>query len=184
MKLFFEFFPIVLFFVTYKFKGIFIATEVAIAASIVQMAVTYWIKKKIEPMLIISVVILVVFGGSTILLHNELFIKWKPTVLYWLFTVILFTGHFVFKKNLIRKLLESQLQLPDPVWKKLNLSWMVFFAVLGGLNLFVAYRFPTDIWVNFKLFGILGCIFVFAIGQGVFLNKYIDTDKPDSESSE
>ena len=183
MKLFFEFFPIVLFFITYKFRGIYTATEVAIGVSLIQMIITYWRKRKVEPMQWISIVVLTIFGGSTILLHNELFIKWKPTVLYWIFAGVLFSGEFIFKKNFIRKLLESQLELPESVWYRLNLCWALFFAVLGGVNLFVAYHYSTNIWVNFKLFGILGFIFVFAIGQGIVLNRYIDSDDKDKSDS-
>jgi len=173
----FDFFPIVLFFAAFKLKGIYFATSIAIAATIVQIALTYLIKKKVDTMLWISLLVIAVFGGMTLALHNELFIKWKPTILYWIFSSIIFTGRLLFKKNVIALLLKSQISIPDTVCEKLNLSWGGFFAFLGGLNLYVAYSYSTSAWVNFKLFGILGLLVAFVIAQSIFLAKYIDPQK-------
>lgn len=176
MKFLFEMFPIILFFAAFKYKGIFFATGVAIAASILQIGYTYFKNKKIEPPMLISLVVILVFGGATLIIHNEIFIKWKPTILYWIFAMVLFTARIVWKKNLMQGMLGKQIDVPAPVWERLNYSWAAFFALMGGLNLFVAYHFPTDIWVNFKLFGIFGLMIVFVIIQGVMLSPYIKED--------
>ena len=173
MKLLFDFFPILLFFIAYKFGGIYVATGVAIAASFVQIGWVMARGKKVEPMMWISLAIIVFFGGATLLLHNETFIKWKPTVLYWLFAVILLGGAWLFKKNFIRVMMEKQVNLPDSVWNNLNLSWAAFFVVMGVANLYVAYNFSTDDWVNFKLFGTTGMMLVFVVVQSFMLSKHI-----------
>jgi len=146
---------------------------VAIAASILQVSWSYIHTKKVEPMLWISLGVLLVFGGSAILLHNELFIKWKPTVLYWIFALILLIAHFAFKKNLIRSLLGKQITVPDPLWNKLNFAWMGFFTAIGFINLYVAYHFSTNAWVNFKLFGIMGFMLAFVVVQSIFLAPHL-----------
>ncbi len=176
MKLLFDLFPVILFFVAYKVSGIYVATGVAIAATFAQIA---WLKlrgKTVEPMLWISLAIIVVFGGATLLLHDETFIKWKPTVLYWLFAAILLGSQWIWNKNLMRTLMGSQLKLPDAVWNKVNLSWSLFFLVAGALNLYVAFNFATDTWVNFKLFGLLGLMVVFVLAQGLFLAKHVQEE--------
>lgn len=173
MKFLFDFFPILLFFIAYKFGGIYVATGVAIAASFVQIGWVMARGKKVEPMMWISLAIIVFFGGATLLLHNETFIKWKPTVLYWLFAVILLGGAWLFKKNFIRVMMEKQVSLPDSVWNNLNLSWAAFFIVMGVANLYVAYNFSTDDWVNFKLFGTTGMMLVFVVIQSFMLSKHI-----------
>ncbi len=173
MKFLFEMFPIILFFAAYKFKGIYVATSVAIAASIIQIAFTYVKNRKVEKPMLISLAVIVVFGGATLLVHNEMFIKWKPTVLYWIFACAMLVGRYLFDKNFIKMMLSKQIEMPENIWERLNLMWGIFFAVVGCLNLFVAYRFSTDIWVNFKLFGILGCMIVFIVIQGVMLAPYI-----------
>jgi intracellular septation protein len=173
MKFLFDLFPVILFFVAYKLFDIYVATAVAIAATFVQVG---WLKlrgRKVEPMLWASLGIIVVFGGATLLLHDETFIKWKPTILYWLFAATL-AGALAFKRNLIRSLLGEQLQLPDHAWSKLNWSWAGFFAFMGAANLFVAYSFSTDAWVNFKLFGGIGLMLLFVLAQGLFLSRYIE----------
>jgi intracellular septation protein len=154
-------------------KGIFVATGVAIAVSVLQIGWMLVNRKKIEPMLWISLGIIVVFGGATILLHSETYIKWKPSILYWVLGSALLAGQLLFKRNGIKALLAKQMELADSSWKRMNLSWGFFFLLLGCLNLFVAYRFPTDVWVNFKLFGIMGIIMVFAIAQSFLLGSAI-----------
>jgi intracellular septation protein len=173
MKFLFDLFPVILFFVAFKLSDIYVATAVAIAASFVQVG---WLKmrgRRVEPMLWASLGIIVVFGGATLVLQDETFIKWKPTILYWLFAGALAGGELVFGRNLIRSLLGEQLQLPDHAWRKLNWSWIGFFTLMGAANLYIAFSFSTDTWVNFKLFGSMGLMFLFVLAQGLFLSKYI-----------
>ena len=174
MKFLFDLFPILLFFVAYKFQGIYVATAVAIGASVLQVAWFWWRHRRVEMMHVITLVLIVVLGGATLWLHDELFIKWKPTVLYWMFASVLSVSALFFRKNLIRSMLGEQIQLPDPAWNKLNYSWAGFFAGMGFLNLYVAFNFPTDIWVDFKLFGGMGLMLAFVIAQGLFLAKYVE----------
>jgi intracellular septation protein len=177
MKFLFDLFPIILFFIAFKLEGIYVATAVAIAASVGQIGWLWLRGRKIDAMLWVSLAIIVVFGGATLLLHDETFIKWKPTVLYWLFAGVLSTSELLFRKNLIRAMLGEQIQLPDPAWRKLNFSWVGFFACMGFLNLYVAFNFSTDNWVNFKLFGGMGLMLAFVIGQGLFLAKYVEQNE-------
>ena len=174
MKFLFEFFPIILFFAAFKLKGIFFATAVAIAASIIQIGFSYIKNKKVEKPMIISLVIIVVFGGATLLLHDETFIKWKPTILYAVFSTALVLSRLLFGKNLIKAMLAGKMAAPDRVWEWINYSWAGFFAFVGALNIYVAYNFPTETWVNFKLFGIMGLMFIFVIIQSLFLSRYIE----------
>lgn len=173
MKFLFDLFPVILFFIVFKTLGIFAATAAAIAATLAQIAWVKWRHGKVDGMLLASGAIIVVFGGATLLLHNEVFIKWKPTVLYWLFAVVLFAAEMFWNKNLIRAVMDKQLALPDAVWRKLNLAWAGFFAVMGLLNLYVAFNFATETWVNFKLFGTMGLMLVFVVLQSLFLGKYM-----------
>jgi intracellular septation protein len=177
MKFLFDLFPIILFFIAFKLEGIYVATAVAIAASVGQIGWLWLRGRKIDAMLWVSLAIIVVFGGATLLLHDETFIKWKPTVLYWLFACVLGASALFFHKNLIRAMLGEQIQLPEPAWSKLNFSWIGFFACMGVLNLYVAFNFPTDTWVNFKLFGGMGLMLAFVIGQGLFLAKYVEQNE-------
>jgi intracellular septation protein len=179
MKFLFDIFPVVLFFIAFKFYGIYVATAVAIAATFLQIGWLWLRGRKIENMLWVSLGVIVVFGGATLLLQNETFIKWKPTVLYWLFAAALGIAALAFKKNLIRAMMETQVTLPDPVWGKLLASWIAFFAVMGVLNLAVAYNFSTDAWVNFKLFGGIGLMVVFVILQALMLSRYVEEKKPE-----
>jgi len=176
MKLLFDLFPVILFFVAYKAFDIFVATGVAIAATFAQIA---WVKVrrgKVDRMLWISLAIIVVMGGATLLLHDATFIKWKPTVLYWAFAVALLGAEFLFAKNLIRTMMQQQLTLPETVWTRLNVSWAAFFVLMGVLNLYVAYNFSENTWVNFKLFGGLGLMVVFVLLQGLYLARYVEGD--------
>ena len=177
MKFLFDIFPVLLFFVAFKAYDIYVATAVAIAATFVQIGWVWLRHRKVDTMLWVSLAVIVVFGGATLLLQDETFIKWKPTVLYWLFGVSLAVAAGFFKKNLIRALMEKQVTLPDMVWGRLLASWIGFFVVMGALNLFVAYNFSTDAWVNFKLFGGIGLMLVFVVLQALMLGKYIE-DKP------
>ncbi len=177
MKLLFDLFPVILFFAAFKFFGIYVATATAIAATIAQVAWTKWRHGKVDTMLWVSFGIIIVFGGATLLLHDETFIKWKPTILYWVFATALLCSNLLFKKNLMRTLMQEKLTLPIRVWNRVNLSWSLFFAVLGVLNLYVAFNYSTDTWVNFKLFGTTGLMLVFVLLQAMALAKYMDEDK-------
>lgn len=173
MKFLFDLFPVILFFVAFKLADIYVATAVAIAATFIQVG---WLKvrgKRVEPMLWASLAIIGVFGGATLALQDETFIKWKPTVLYWLFGAVL-AGAMVFRRNLVRVMLSEQVQLPDAVWSRLNWSWIGFFAFMGALNLYVAYNYSTDHWVNFKLFGGMGLMLLFVFAQALVLARYVD----------
>lgn len=179
MKFLFDMFPVILFFVVFKLFGIYEATAVAIAATVAQIGWMYFKHRKVEPMMWASLAIITVFGGATIYLQNETFIKWKPTVLYWLFAAALAAGAVFFRKNLIRAMMEKQVVLPEPVWTRLLISWIAFFIVMGILNLYVAFNFSTDAWVNFKLFGGMGLMLLFVIGQALVLAKHIQEKNPE-----
>jgi intracellular septation protein len=182
MKILFDLFPVILFFVAYKFANdIFLATGVAIAATFAQIGWVYAKHRKVDTMLWISLAVIVVFGGATLLFQNETFIKWKPTVLYWLFATILLGGRIFFGRNLIRAMLNDKVTMPDIAWHKLYLSWVGFFILMGFANLFVAYTFSTDFWVNFKLFGGMGLTLVFVLLQGLMLSKYIE-EQPEEKN--
>ena len=177
MKLLFDLFPVILFFAAFKFQGIYAATAAAIAATLIQIIWTKFRHGKVDTMLWVSFAIIAVFGGATLLLRDETFIKWKPSVLYWMFSAILLVSNVWFNKNLMKSLLQEKIALPLHVWHRLNLSWSLFFAVLGFINLYVAFNFSTDAWVNFKLFGFTGLMLVFILAQGAWLAKYVDEKK-------
>jgi intracellular septation protein len=174
MKFLFDLFPVILFFVAYKLAGIFVATAAAIAATFVQVGWLWLRGKRIDGMLWASLAIIVVFGGATLLLHDDTFIMWKPTVLYWLFAAVLVVSERFFGRNLIRAMMRAQLELPPAAWAKLNWSWAGFFAALGALNLYVAYHFTQNEWVNFKLFGVTGLMLLFILAQALFLARHIE----------
>ena len=178
MKLLFDLFPVILSFVAYKMADIYVATGVAIAATFAQIGWVWFRRRKVDTMLWVSLGIIVVFGGATLALHDETFIKWKPTVLYWLFGVALVVADRLFGKNLIRAMMGTQIVLPAPIWARLNLSWVLFFVVMGIVNLYVAYSFSTDAWVNFKMFGATGLMLVFVLGQAVVLSRFIEDKGP------
>ncbi len=173
MKFLFDLFPVLLFFIAFKIAGIFVATAVAVAASLLQVAYLMIRRRKIEPMIWISLIIVVLFGGATLILHDETFIKWKPTILYWVFALVLGGSQWLLGKNLMRSLMGRQLELPERPWLVLNWSWAGFFAVMGAINLWVAFNYPTDTWVNFKLFGATGLMLVFVIAQGIYLARFV-----------
>jgi len=203
MKFLFDLFPVILFFTAFKLAGanepaahefalhwlgpgiapsqapILIATAVAIIATFGQIIWVWLRHRKVDTMLWVSLAIIVVFGGATLYLHDETFIKWKPTVLYWLFAAALGGSALLFRKNLIRSMLAGQIELPDPAWNKLNLSWAGFFTCMGFINLYVAFNFTTETWVDFKLFGGIGLMLAFVIGQALFLAKYVEQKEPE-----
>jgi len=176
VKFLFDLLPVFLFFVAFKLAGIYVATGVAIGATFLQIGVLALLKRRIEPMLWISLAIIVVFGGATLVLRDETFIKWKPTVLYWLFGAVLAGSALLLRRNLVRAMLAAQVRLPDPVWARLNWSWVAFFAFMGAVNLLVAFNFSTDQWVDFKLFGGTGLMVMFVVVQAMFLARHVQEE--------
>ena len=177
MKFLFDLFPVLLFFVAFKLFDIYVATAVAIAATVLQIGWLKWKRRKVDKTMWVTLVIIAVFGGATLALHDDTFIKWKPTVLYWLFGAVITGGELLFRKNIIRATLGEQLRLPDGVWTRLNWSWAAFFVFMGGANLYIAYNFTTETWVNFKLFGGMGLMLLFVVLQAVFLARHLE-EKP------
>ncbi|MCI0399733.1 MAG: septation protein A [Gammaproteobacteria bacterium] len=178
MKFLFDFFPVLLFFIAFYIPedpkvGILLATAVAIVASIVQVGI-YWLKfRRVETLHLITLSLILLLGGATLLLQDERFIKWKPTAVNWLFAVVFLGSQLIGGKNLLQRIMGGNVSLPDLVWARLNLSWVAFFIVLGLANLYVAYNFDTATWVNFKLFGLMGLTLVFVLGQAVYMARYI-----------
>ncbi|MBM3374137.1 MAG: septation protein A [Betaproteobacteria bacterium] len=173
MKFLFDIFPVILFFAAFKLYGIYIATAVAIVATFGQIGWMWFKHRKVDNMQWISLGLIVVFGGATLLLRDETFIKWKPTVLYWLFAAVLLVSQLVWRKNLIQAMMAAQVTAPDAVWRKLLNGWIGFFVFMGVINLYVAYSFSTDFWVNFKLFGGIGLMLVFVVIQAVILAPHM-----------
>lgn len=177
MKLLFDFFPILLFFLGYKLWGIYAATIVAIVANLIQVA-AYWIwQRRVETSHLIGLGLIVVFGGATLLLQEEIYIKWKPTVLNWLFAVAFFASQYIGERPLVERMMGASIELPRAVWLRLNLSWVIFFAGLGVANLYVMYNFDTDTWVDFKLFGMMGLTILFVLLQAFYLARHIKPEE-------
>ena len=209
MKLLLDFLPILLFFITFKYTEgqpewaaefasahfgflvsggvvgpkeapVLLATLVVIAATVTQILVMLLRGKKIDLMLWISLALVVVLGGATVWFHSETFIKWKPSVLYWAMGLSFWISQVVFRKNLLQALMGEQLELPPGVWQRLNFAWIAFFGMMGLLNLYVAYSYTTDVWVNFKLFGGIGLMLLFTLAQGVYLSRHIKPETDDA----
>lgn len=205
MKILFDFLPIALFFGMFKYAEgqrewaaatatewlgfmvaggvvgpaeapMLLATVVVVVATLGQVL---WLKakgRKVDTMLWVSLALVTLLGGATVYFHSEAFIKWKPTVLYWVMGAALLGGQLLFKKNGIQALMGAQMTLPPEVWSRVNLSWVAFFTAMGFINIWVAYSFSTSVWVNFKLFGGIGLMLMFVLGQAVYLNKYNNAD--------
>ena len=186
MKLLFDLFPILLFFAAYKLSGgdIFIATAVAIAAGVVQLAVQWLRHRRLENMHLITLGLLIVFGGATLLFQDEMFIKWKPTVVNWLFALVFLGSHCIGKRTVMQRMLGGSIELPPAVWTRLNMAWGSFFLAVGAINLWVVYNFSTEIWVNFKLFGILGLTGAFVVGQSFYILRHLKRDEETGEKPE
>ncbi|HUQ73448.1 MAG TPA: septation protein A [Burkholderiales bacterium] len=176
MKFLFDLLPVAFFFVAIQIWDIFVATAVAIGATILQVGYLLVRRKKVEPMLWSSLAIIVVFGGLTLYLRDKTFILWKPTVLYWLFAAVL-AGAAALGRNLIRTVLSDQMRLPDAVWVRLNWAWVAFFAVMGVVNLYVAFNYSEKAWATFKLFGGMGLMLLFVVGQSMVLAKYMHDEQ-------
>jgi intracellular septation protein len=182
-----EYAPIILFFVAYKLKDIYFATGIAIAASVAVIAYAYFVQKKVSTIQWVSLAIIVVFGGATLLLHDETFIKWKPSALYGVFAITLLVGKFLFKRDWIGVLFQqANFNAPQNVWTKLTWAWIVFFIAMAALNGYIATNFSLDAWVNFKVWWAMGIFLVFTIANVLLLSKYIadpDQDMASGESS-
>ncbi len=173
MKQLFEFIPIILFFITYKFYDIYVATAVVIVATLVQVTITWFKYKKVETMQWVTLGLILVMGGATIYLQDEQFIKWKLTIIEWLFGAAFLGSQFFGKKTIIERMMGASLELPSAVWKKLNLLWAIFFISVGFINIYVMQNYNTDDWVTFKTFGVPGLMVIFIILQMLFIYKYI-----------
>lgn len=180
MKFFYDLLPIIVFFIAYKLYNIYIATATAIVAAIVQIGVSLTTGKKPDMMQLITLGMIILLGGATLFFRNEIFIKWKPTVVYWILGSVFALAPLFTKKNLVQKMLDKSLSLPEKGWNILNISWYSFFFFMGILNLIVVYSFDTDVWVNFKLFGTLGLTLVFVIIQGLIVSRYMPKEHKNS----
>jgi len=173
MKLLVDFFPIVLFFAAYKLGDIYMATLAAMVGALIQVGYTWFRTRKVETMHLVSLVLIVVFGGATWFLKDPNFIKWKPTVLNWLFAVVFLGSQWIGREPIIQRMMGSQIELPSAIWRRLNLAWTVYFVVIGAINLYVAFNYEESVWVNFKLFGMLGLTIAFVLLQSVFLARHL-----------
>ncbi len=190
MKFLFDLFPLLLFFGTFKLYGIYAATLAAIIGSALQVGL-YWLKtRSFEKMHLITLAIIVVMGGLTLLLKDDRFIKWKPTILYWIFSVIILGSQVIGKSTVMEKLMGSQISMPRSIWSKVNLSWGLFFLMTGLLNVYIAFYYGgseiteqarTDLWVNFKVFGLMILTLAFAIIQALIIAKYIQPEEKETE---
>lgn len=182
MKILIDFFPILLFFGAYKLYDIYLATGVLMAATVLQMGIIYAIDRKLQMLHKITLVLVVGFGALTLALHDERFIKWKPTVLYAAMAIGLAIALWGARKNFLKLMLGSQLELPDRVWMRLNMVWIAYCLFMAVINGYVAAYFTTEAWVNFKLWGYVFPL-AFLIGQGLYIAPHIKADdepKPDA----
>lgn len=183
MKVIADFLPIILFFVAYKTYDIYVATAVAIAASVIQVAWSWITTRRVEKMHLITLGVIVLFGGATLILRDPVFIKWKPTIVNWIFAVAFLGSQFFGRKSFLRHLMDHAVQAPDAVWTRLNYAWITFFLFSGAANLYVAYHYDEDTWVNFKLFGMMGLTFAFIIAQSLYIYRYVQTETESTEES-
>ncbi len=191
MKFLYDLFPLLLFFAAFKLYDIYTATAVAIAASFLQVGL-YLIKhRRFETLHLVTLAIVAVFGGMTLLLHDDTFIKWKPTLVYWILALLLLGSQWIGKKTIIDRMLGAQVTLPPAIWKRLNLAWSLFFVALGAINLYVAFYYRLDLdeetrrntWVNFKVFGLLGLTLLFTVAQAFFMAKHMQAKSDGNPST-
>jgi len=171
VKFFYDLLPVILFFVAYKIYDIFVATAVAIIATLAQIAIVYLKHRKLEKMLVFNGLMISILGGLTILLKDKYFIMWKPSVIYWAFALALLFADQFFNRNLVQLALGKQMELSKIVWRKINIFTALFFIFLGFVNLFVAYNYSENTWVNFKLFGLTGLLFLYMIAIAIYISK-------------
>ena len=186
MKQLLEFIPLIIFFVVYKNYDIYVATKALMAATAVTFIFTYIKEKKVGKMQIITTLMIFVFGSFTVFFHNDAFIKWKVTFIYALFALALLASQYLFKKPIIKQMLGKELTLPDNIWSRLNVAWALFFIVLSVLNIYIAFNLPQEVWVNFKVFGLMGATLVFTLISGLYIYKFLPTPEaaPTSKTSE
>jgi len=163
--------PVIAFFVAYKLADIYVATGVLIIGVVAQTIYSWIRHRKVSPMLLVSAALVLVFGGLTLLIHDPTFIKWKPSIVNWLFAAAFLASHFVSGPTIIQRMLGENVAMDDVSWRRLSLAWVAFFLIAGALNLYVAFRFDEATWVNFKLFGLMGLTFAFALAQGVWIAR-------------
>lgn len=178
MKFLFDFFPILLFFIVFnqytdQLAGIIAATQVMILASIAQIGLFWWRHRRFEKMHLITLAIVVVFGGATIIFKDAVFIKWKPTIANWMFAVAFIGSHFIGDKPLVQRMMNQGISLPDLIWRRLNISWTIFFIGMGTVNLYVAFTYSLATWVSFKTWGLLGLTLTFVVAQAFYLARHI-----------
>ncbi len=184
MKLLFDFLPIVLFFVAYKLADIYVATGVLIVVTLSQVGWSWLRHRRVEKMPLITAGLVLVLGGATLIFHDPIFVKWKPTVVNWLFAVAFVASRFIGEKTLLERMMGAQLQLPRIIWVKLTVAWALFFVSMGLLNLYVAFNFDENTWVNFKLFGMLGLTVLFILAQAAYMSRHLKLgDEPSSKDS-
>jgi len=182
MKLLVDFFPILLFYGAYQWQGIYVATAVAIAASLIQVSYLKLRHNKVEPVHLMTLAVVGLFGGATLLLQDETFIKWKPTVVNLLLAGVFLGSQYLGRAPIVQRMMEAQLELSTAIWQRLNLMWCLFFVAMAGANAYVALTFDTDTWVNFKLYGMLGLTVLFLFAQGFYLMRLLPPSKePNSE---
>ncbi|EKO3404742.1 septation protein A [Vibrio fluvialis] len=179
MKQLLDFIPLIIFFALFKFYDIYVATGALIAATAVQVVVTYFMFKKVEKMQLITFVLVAVFGGMTIFLHDDNFIKWKVTIVYVIFALGLTISHMM-GKSAIKGMLGKEITLPETVWAKVNWAWVGFFSVCAVLNIYIAYQLPLDVWVNFKVFGLLAATFAYTLLTGIYIYKHLPKEQKNS----
>ncbi|WP_457666999.1 septation protein A [Thiolapillus sp.] len=173
MKLLTDFLPVIIFFVAYKIWGMYTATGIFIAATLIQIGWAYFAHRKVETMQWVTLGLVLIFGGLTLVLHDPVFIKWKPTAVNWLFAAAFLGSGLFMQRNLLQRMMDHAISLPQPIWDRLNLAWITFFISAGLANLYVAYNFSESAWVNFKLFGMLGLTLVFMVLQGFYLARHM-----------
>ncbi|WP_321406609.1 septation protein A [Tolumonas auensis] len=176
MKQLLDFIPLIIFFTVYKLHDIYAATGALMATTLLQMIVVWFMYKKLERSQLITLALVLVFGAMTLFFHNEAFIKWKVTVLYAAFGSALWISQFLFRKPLIKKMLGKEMSLPDAVWNRINFSWGLFLWMVGALNVYIAFYLPTEIWVDFKVFGVLGLMLVSTLLTGIYIYRYLPTN--------
>ena len=181
MKLLFDFLPLILFFAAFKLYDIWVATGVIMVATLAQVAYSKLRHKKVEKMHLWVLGVVIVLGGLTLLFGDERFLKWKPTIVNWAFAVVFLGSQFIGERSITERIMGGQIQVPGSVWTRVNLMWVAFFVLSGVANLYVAYSYSTEIWVDFKVFGLLGATFVFVILQALYLARYVESDPQESE---
>src|SRR5215469_6430487 len=170
-----EFLLLAAFFLSYLWKGIYVATAVIMMGSVIAVAASWLRTRKVKPILLITMVLALFLGGLTLFLRDPIFLKWKFSIVEWFLGAWILFSQFAGKKSFIRLAMEESLTLPEAVWSRLNFMWGAFFLFLGALNVYVIYSFNTDAWVKFKFWGSTGLVLVFAVAQAVYLSRHMPT---------